>query len=274
MRVQGDNFGNDIVFKHQIHNKVYTYPSHVHQFAELIYMLDGEITITVDGKAQKLSTGSAALIFPFQTHKFFSEKAVKSAMYLFPASLLPSFFISNSGLVGSSAVFVPSEATLSHHKEKILTENDLSLCSVKAFLYLSVTDFLSQNKLVSGFSDTTVAAKVSTYMNQHFSEKISIKSVAQAVGYSPNYLSHCIQKIFNLNFCSLLACLRVDKARKLLVETNKSCIEICYECGFNSERTFHRQFKSITGKTASEYRDSYYCESIQRPKIEHYVSVH
>jgi len=267
MRIQGDNFGDEIVFKHQRHHKIYTYPAHVHQFAEMIYMLDGEITLTVDGRAQKLKTGEATLIFPFQTHKFYSREKVKTAMFLFSSSLLPSFFTANDGKTGEGSIFVPSEATMRHFKDKILNENDLSLYSVKAFLYLSVCDFLAQNELVDSFSDTTVASKVATYMNKHFCEQITVSSVAAAIGYSSNYLSHCVQKLFNLNFCSLLASLRVDKARKLLVETNKSCIEICYECGFNSERTFHRQFKNITGKTASDYRENYRCKAIERPKV-------
>lgn len=270
MRIQGDNFGDEIVFKHQVHEKVYTYPAHVHQFAEMIYLLDGELTITVDGKSEMMTAGSSALIFPFQTHKFFSKGKVKSAMYLFSSSLLPSFFDQNGNKVGECSAFVPSEATRRHFEDKILTESDLSIYSVKAFLYLSVNDFLSQNALVDGISDTTVATKVATYLNKHYQEQISIGTVAAAIGYSSNYLSHCIQKLFNLNFCTLLACLRVDKARKLLVETHKSCIEICYECGFNSERTFHRQFKSITGKTASDYRANYYCKAITRPKVEYF----
>ena len=270
MRIQGDNFGDEIVFKHQVHDKVLTYPAHVHQFAELLYILDGEMTVTVDGRAEHLSSGSAALIFPFQTHKFYSPGKVKAAMYLFSSSLLPSFFAQNDSKVGSGSTFVISEATRRHFEEKILTQRDLSLYSVKAFLYLTVCDFLSQNDLVEGFADTTVAAKVATYVSKHYQEQISIGTVAAAIGYSSNYLSHCIQRIFNLNFCSLLASLRVDRARKLLVETHKSCIEICYECGFNSERTFHRQFKSITGKTASDYRENYFCKAIGRPKVEYF----
>ena len=270
MRIQGDNFGNETVFKHQIHHKVYTYPAHVHQFAELIYLLEGEIVLTVDGKEQILKAGNVALILPFQTHKFYSAAKVKTGMYLFSASLLPSFFSLNDGKVGDGATFTPSTATKCHFEEKILTENDLSLYSVKAFLYLSVSDYLSQNQLIDGVADTSVASKVAMYVNNHYREQLTLKSVANAIGYSPNYLSHCIQKLFNLNFCSLLASLRVDKARLLLAETDKSCLEICYECGFNSERSFYRQFKNITGKTAKAYRENYACKSISRPKITYF----
>ena len=51
---------------------------------------------------------------------------------------------------------------------------------------------------------------------------------------------------------------------------DKSCLEICYECGFNSERSFYRQFKNITGKTAKAYREKYACKSISRPKITYF----
>ena len=270
MRIQGDNFHNETVFKHQLHHKVITYPAHIHQLAELIYLLEGEMTVTVDGTDHQLKAGQTVLIFPFQTHKFYSKNKVKAAMYLFSASLLPSFFNVNDGKIGDGSCFFPSAATKFHFEEKILSESDLSLYSVKAFLYLSVSDFLSQNKLIDGFADTTVATKVAMYVNRHFNEQITLKTVASAIGYSPNYLSHCIQKLFNLNFCSLLACLRVDKARMLLAETDKTCIEICYECGFNSERSFYRQFKSITGRTAKSYRENYACRSISRPKIEYF----
>ena len=270
MRIQGDNFHNETVFKHQLHHKVITYPAHIHQLAELIYLLEGEMTVTVDGKDNYLKSGDAVLIFPFQTHKFYSKNKVRAAMYLFSASLLPSFFNVNEGRVGDGSTFLPSAATKCHFEEKILTEADLSLYSVKAFLYLTVSDFLAQHELISDVSDTSVASKVAVYVNSHYSEQITLKTVAAAIGYSPNYLSHCIQSIFNLNFCSLLACLRVDKARMLLTETDKNCVEICYECGFNSERTFYRQFKSITGKTAKDYRENYGCRSISRPKIEYY----
>lgn len=267
MRIQGDNFGKELTFKHQLHEKIYTYPTHIHQFAELIFMLDGELTITVDGKSEKLTPGDAALVLPFQTHKFYSRSVIKSAMYLFSPSMTPSFFESLDGKVGSCAVFKPSEATKQHFENKIKNEADLSLYSVKAFLYLAFSDFLASNELRESIDDTPVASKVATYMNEHYAEPITLTSVATAIGYSPNYLSHCIKSTFNLNFCSLLASLRVDKARFLLAETGKNCIEICYECGFGSERSFHRQFKSVTGKTPSDYRESYACSGIRRPKV-------
>ena len=266
MRIQGDNFGSEIIFKYQMHDKKYSYPRHIHQFAELVFVTEGNLTVTVDGKPEIIKEGEAALIFPFQAHGFNSKERVKMYMYLFSPSVAGSFFKAHDGKVGEFAVFTPSEATMSLHRTRICDNANASLYGVKSFIYSVLDDYTLQIKLKDGFSDTTVATKVASYINENFSEPINLETVAKAIGYSPNYLSHCISRVFGFNFCSLLANMRIDKARKLLSETEKTTIEICYECGFGSERSFHRQFKSVTGKTPSDYRASFACGAINTPK--------
>jgi len=67
-----------------------------------------------------------------------------------------------------------------------------------------------------------------------------------------------------------LACLRIERARALITSTNKSNSEICYECGFGSERSYIRQFKSIMGFTPSEYRKKYFIGPVEGPKTEYF----
>lgn len=75
--------------------------------------------------------------------------------------------------------------------------------------------------------------------------------------FSPSLLTdffRCFKISLGLNFCTLLACIRVEYAKTLLTKTAKSMLEIGLESGFGSERSFHRQFKNITGTTPGEYR--------------------
>ena len=65
-----------------------------------------------------------------------------------------------------------------------------------------------------------------------------------------------------MNFCQMLASLRVDKARRLLSESDMSVTEISYACGFGTERSFNRNFHSITGRTPTEYRENFFCGKI------------
>lgn len=270
MRIMGTNFGSRAAFQHQLYNKVYKVSNHIHQYAELIFMLEGEMRITVDDREELIKAGEAAFIFPFQTHKMSSKSTNKLAMYLFSPATMVSFMKNHDGQVGERAVFKPNESTLAVFREKILNNEDFTLYNVKGFLYLALDDYLSQTQLCNSIGGTNVVSKVITYMYEHFTEPITLESVAGALGYSANYLSHCIQKLYGLNFCTILASLRIEKARYLITSTYKTATEICYECGFGSERTFLRQFKSIMGSSPSVYRKKYFVGQQEAPKTTYF----
>jgi len=105
------------------------------------------------------------------------------------------------------------------------------------------------------------------YMNEHYTSQLSLDDVARAIGYSANYLSHCIKKRFSFGYPTLLSCIRVERAKTLLAETKKSSLEIAFECGFGSERNFNRQFKNITGSTAKKYKKSTEVTVIDKGRI-------
>lgn len=270
MRIMGNNFGSRAAFQHQIYNKVYKVSDHIHQYAELIFMLEGEMRITVDDREEYIKAGEAAFIFPYQTHKMTSKSVNKLAMYLFSPATIVSFMKKHEGNVGERAVFKPSESTLAVFREKILDNNDFSLYNVKGFLYLALNDYISTTPLRKSIGGTSVVSKVITYMNEHFTEPITLDSVASALGYSANYLSHCIRKLYGLNFCTILASLRIERARYLITSSDKTTTEIGYECGFGSERTFLRQFKSIMGFSPSEYRKKFFLGPQEQPKTNYF----
>ena len=51
--------------------------------------------------------------------------------------------------------------------------------------------------------------------------------------------------------------IRLGNAARMLVDTNKSISEICYDCGFNNLSNFNRIFKSRKGSTPREFRSIY-----------------
>ena len=78
--------------------------------------------------------------------------------------------------------------------------------------------------------------------------------MAKAIGYTPNYISSVVNRVFGENLATVIAAIRMEKALYLLCNTDKSCYNICYECGFGSERSFFRKVKELTGSTPTEYR--------------------
>lgn len=264
-RVQSDNFSDERVVKFQMLNKVYSYPKHIHQFAELVIPLENEVEISVDDTREALKPGDAAFVFPFQSHSYKSSQVNKIAIFVFSPYMIPDFFAKTDKKVGTRAVFTPKESTLAMFKDRIFAKNDMELFDIKGCIYLILSDFLESVELCESSATNEIATGVVNYIREHVTEEITLQSIAKELGYNPNYLSKCISDIFESNLCTLIANIRVDKARYLLFETNKTGLEICYDCGFGSERSFHRQFKAITGRTPKEYRNFF--ES--RGKINH-----
>lgn len=254
--VQSQNFSNERVVRFQLLEKIYSYPTHIHQFAELVIPLENELEISVEDKKETLSPGKAAFVFPFQPHSYRSSKINKLAIFVFSPYMIPDFFKETNEKVGERAVFTPKSSTLAAFRERVIEKEDLQLFDLKGCMYLILNDFLESVPLCDVPSKNEIAVSAVSYVRENLSEDITLPKLAKALGYNPNYLSGCISDLFGTNLSMLIASIRVDKARHLLYETDKTGLEICYECGFGSERSFHRQFKTITGRTPMEYRNS------------------
>lgn len=98
-------------------------------------------------------------------------------------------------------------------------------------------------------------AKVCEYMEQHYSDDISLSDVAALTDMSPSAFSHFFKSKTNTRFIDYLNELRIAKACNLLTQSSQTISEICYGCGFNNMSNFLRLFKKKKGQTPTEYRD-------------------
>ena len=85
-------------------------------------------------------------------------------------------------------------------------------------------------------------------------EEISRDDVANVACLSPSHFSRVVKQSFGHSFTDLLARMRIDKAREMLVRSDKSLIHICLDCGFSDQSYFTKVFQKYVGKTPGEYR--------------------
>lgn len=93
-----------------------------------------------------------------------------------------------------------------------------------------------------------------SYIQDHFSEQVTLAQIAGNIGMSESAFSHFFKKRTNRNFIDYLNDIRIGYASKLLYETTQTISEICYASGFNNISNFNRIFKRKKGHTPSEYR--------------------
>jgi AraC-like DNA-binding protein len=85
------------------------------------------------------------------------------------------------------------------------------------------------------------------YLENNYNHNICLKDLAATADLSPYYFSRLFTRFTGMNFKEYLSKIRVTKAEQFIKEGQKSIIDISFECGFNSVRTFNRTFKKVKG---------------------------
>ena len=256
MRIQTDNFGYSNAFRCRFHEGIYHYPSHIHQFIEVVSVLEGEIDITVNGRTETATAGDLALIEPFRIHSFHTPSYCKVWIAVFSSSYV-SDFAPESGLhEGACAVFTPTESLFAYVREHLIEAEDRNLYSIKAPLYAILEEYTRLVPARAQAENKSVLSALLLYMNGHFQEGLTLRSLSAALGYSTSYISHILNTIPNMNFNTLLSSLRIEYAKKLLLTSDRPILDIALECGFSNERSFHRSFRNLVGTTPLVYKKS------------------
>lgn len=93
-----------------------------------------------------------------------------------------------------------------------------------------------------------------TYVKDHFSEPISLSSVADYLAITPQYLSKLFVQETKANFIDYLNNYRLEQAQIMLSETNFQISEIAKKAGYSDAKYFCTIFKKKMGITPNQYR--------------------
>ena len=96
--------------------------------------------------------------------------------------------------------------------------------------------------------------EIQKYIHSRFNEKIAIEDLCKEVNMSETLLTTCFKSTTGKTIIEYINCLRIDKAKQLLAETDMRITDISYELGFNDGAYFNRVFKKTVGTSPNEYR--------------------
>jgi AraC-like DNA-binding protein len=91
-------------------------------------------------------------------------------------------------------------------------------------------------------------------MDRSYAEALDIARLARIAMVSEAHFIRTFRATFGETPHRYLQRRRVERAMFLLVQTDRSVTEICFDVGFTSLGTFSRTFRAVVGETPSEYR--------------------
>lgn len=95
------------------------------------------------------------------------------------------------------------------------------------------------------------------YIRHNYFKQLSVHDLASLIHVSPRQCSNLFNKWFQCTFVDLLTDVRMEEAKRLLVESEKSVTFIAHEVGYEDISHFIRTFKKRTSYTPAEFRKQY-----------------
>ena len=93
------------------------------------------------------------------------------------------------------------------------------------------------------------------YIDQHLCDTdLTADSVALSMDYNATYLNRIFKSQYAISMKEYINISRVELAKKLLIETNLSTLEISSKLGLENSNYFYTFFKKHTGSTPNQYR--------------------
>lgn len=266
---------------------------HMHKKYEIYYLLEGSRKYFIDNSIYLVNAGSLVLIDADSVHKtasmgdighsrivinfsshFIEEfspelKAMdltsifKTKFTVLPLSFKYKLMIENILFklveIGSDDVELGARASLEDMKsptayKKTLLKLQLSelLIIIKEYL-----DVLQQKEYESHQIVNNKVDKIIKYISAHYTEDLTLTSIAQQFYISPFYLSKIFKKSTNLSIVEYINSLRIRQAKELLEGTSTKIADIADMVGFSSSSHFSRTFKLVTGLAPQQYKKYY-----------------
>ena len=103
-------------------------------------------------------------------------------------------------------------------------------------------------------SSNHAVTAVMKHLKEHYAEPLSLNTLSQLAGYTPQYLSSLFSHEVGISIQEFLQRLRVEEACKLLAQTGLPTAEVSVAVGYQDTRHFSKLFRRFQGISPKEYR--------------------
>lgn len=92
------------------------------------------------------------------------------------------------------------------------------------------------------------------HMKEHLAEPLDLDEIARVAAISKFHLVRVFDELTGITPHYFLACLRVQRAKELLLRSESSITDVCLQVGYSSLGTFSTTFSSLVGISPQEFR--------------------
>ena len=255
------------------------FPSHSHDFVELMYVCSGNITHLIGNTRVELSEGDILLLGRSTRHSILPTaegdigiNVIISTDYfdtllreLGKSSAMPDKLFERM-LSKDEAEFcvfktrgdLPISNIMENLAYMLVNEKSTDIYIMQTSLSLLFAHLATTPTLLSDFSDMNTYSeqtkrKILNYIHTSY-RTATLSEAAEMLDLSESHLSRWIKAEFGSTFKQMLCAKRFEVACDMLLNTKLSVNDIILNVGYENSSYFHKQFKLRYGTTPKEYR--------------------
>lgn len=245
---------------------------HFHKAAELIMVTDGKAEMMVDTMHIKCKKGDIVFIPPYSFHNVNGiGKITKITGLLYEFDLinvnvpdirfdeiLNKERISDFVFDDKSSVYEMLSNAFTEATEAYCADKYTSKMDILSPLYRITSTLLERYSLSSDADKNAMYDRVKPvieYINENYTNKIYISDLGNLLHVCDDHLIRLFKSVTNKSPVQYITDKRVEKAMKMLIDTDLSVYEIADRVGFSNANYMSNTFKSSIGMTPYEYRN-------------------
>ena len=243
----------------------YRFRQHSHEEYEINYISAGQAMMQIEGQDVLIHQGQCVVIPPQKKHSFQVDSRAGCKLTQLEMSLemkkQDEEFFKREGevcrfyIIKNCDEIVPLIERIARLFRKEETEHNEFLLKITAVeMMITLNYYINQKGSRHSFRGTAGLKQATAWIQEHFDEPVNLEKVAESAGISSRYLTKYFSEVMGKTCVEYITELRMEKAKHLLWETNKTILEIAMETGYENAQYFSRVFQKMEGIPPKKYR--------------------
>jgi AraC-like DNA-binding protein len=255
---------------------VQEFPPHWHERIEIVYVLGDELKIGQNNAVYTLKHRDIFIVGMGEVHYFLMQPQKCDRIIVhFEPSLFDelSNYISGRKIIDPLITYIDNNnlepSVHSFFEKQILSIQQEILKKEAGFEFMvgarlydigaGIIRYIPNEKMCSfqknkQLKKLEILEQVTTYIDENFRDEITLAEVSKYSNFSMFHFTRFFKDTTGMTFGQYLNNYKVSKAVNMLINTSDSILEIAFNSGFNSIKTFNRVFKQLKGCSPSDFK--------------------
>lgn len=225
-----------------------------HYCAHLV--LRGTAVLKGKNLTQVLKPGTVFITAPYRAFEITDDQDFVYLYISFGGDGAPEL-LKSMGVTEQISVYENHNELLDFWMDSIRRVNPTNANALTESVLLYTLSVLERRSIGDAGGENDKFANILEYINGNYANpELSLGAVAAIFFYNEKYLSALFKRRTGLRFSEYLNEIRIQRARELLQEGNRSLAQVATICGFANPLYFSKVFKKLAGVSPTDYRNA------------------